>query len=312
MNTEVADTGSENEIYKTKKTTILMIVIFASLSLIAGFIMNFSLEDRILGLIHDGLKKNRSCPMFYKEAKVSYFLPGIAISDLEISPRCLRAQRGLMIKDIDFSLGLPSITPMGVTFTSQISEIDGLASTINLKSIHNISTQYIRIEESTLNLASLEAIMGKLKVEGSLNMTAFMSTDLKSIKDLDAYITSKNFIIPGQVIQNFEIPTLLINNLSLKAHSENSGPIEIQELIIGSEDSPIRANATGSIELNQRNINNSKIDIEAQVKFSQDFIEQFSIINLFLGSGKPDEQGFYHMRITGTLGRPNPPVIVSP
>ncbi|POB15327.1 type II secretion system protein GspN [Halobacteriovorax sp. DA5] len=306
MSEEVVQT----DVYKINKKTIFLMTILAFLSLFLGFIFNFSVEDKVMSLVYDGLRKNRSCPIYYQNASLSYFLPGINLKEIDISSRCLNAPSGLTISEADISLGLPSFAPMGLTFNTEISKISGLNNNINIKSIHNFSTQYIKIENSVISFEALGPLMNAFKIDGTINLNALVSTDLKAIKDLDIYLTSKDFTIPAQVIQSFELPTLAIKNLSFKAHAEDGGAVEIQELIIGDSNSPIRANASGTISLDKRNIRNSKIDLEAQVKFTPEFIESFAIINLLLGNGTPDEQGFYHMKIDGTLGRPNTPKMI--
>lgn len=303
--------STQTDVYKLSKKTIFLIIVLAFSSITIGFLANFSFEEKIYGLLYNGLKKNRQCPIFYKEAKLSYFLPGLDLTGIEVSGRCLRSRDPLVIKSANLSLGLPSITPIGLTLSSEINKINGFDSKLNIKSIHNISTQYIKLEESKLNLESVQSLMGPVSIAGNLDIDALISSDLKDIKELDLYLRSKDFVVPSQIIQNFEVPTLAINNLSLKA-SSTGGPIEIKELIVGSENSPIRAKASGVIELDKRNMRNSKIEVEAQVKFSPEFIEQFAIINLVLGNGEPDDQGFYHMRINGTLGNPGTPIIVKP
>ncbi|MFG1591728.1 type II secretion system protein GspN [Halobacteriovorax sp. CON-3] len=306
----MSEAAEQTDVYKINKKTIFLISIFAFLSLFFGFIFNFSVEDKIMNLVYDGLRKNRSCPIYYQSASLSYFLPGINLKEIDISSRCLNSRSGLLVSEADISLGLPSIAPMGLTFNTEINKIAGLDNQINLKSIHNFSTQYVKVENTVISFDALAPLMNNFKLDGTINLNALVSTDLKAIKDLDIYLTSKDFTIPTQVIQSFELPTLAINNLSFKAHSEDGGAVEIQELIIGDSNSPIRANASGTITLDKRNIRNSRLDIEAQVKFTPEFIESFAIINLLLGNGTPDEQGFYHMKIDGTLGRPNTPKMI--
>ncbi|WP_419172367.1 type II secretion system protein GspN [Halobacteriovorax sp.] len=301
----------QEETYKLNKKTIFLIIVLSFSSVIIGFLANFSFEDKIYGLLQSGLKKNRQCPIFYKKAQLSYFLPGLELSGLEVSGRCLRTPNALTIKSANVSLGLPSVAPIGISFSSKIDKINGFDSTLNIKSIHNFSTQYLKLEETRINLESLRPMLGPVSINGNIDIEALVSTDLKALKDLDIYLRSKDLVIPSQIIQSFEIPTLAINNLSLKASSDG-GPIEIKELILGTQDSPIRAKASGIIDLDKINIKRSKLEIEAQVKFSPEFIEQFAILNLILGNGQPDEQGFYHMRINGTLGNPGTPIIVKP
>lgn len=303
--------ATEVEIYKLNKKLIFLSVIMAIASLFAGFVMNFSMEDKLLSFLEDGLRKNRSCPISYKKASIGYFLPKLEMDNIEISSRCLRTPEALVIESAKLSLALPSISPMGISFNTNIEKLGGLDTNINVKSIHNFSSQYIRIEDSNINLKSFDALMQSFKLQGNIKLNTFLSTDLNTLKQLDLYALSTDFTLPAQSIQNFELPALPIKNLSLKAHSENGKEVEIKEFIIGDQNSPIRASASGTIEINEKNIQRSKIDIEAQVKFSAEFIEQFAIINLLLGNTKPDEQGFYHMRIDGILARPNAPKMIN-
>ena len=63
------------------------------------------------------------------------------------------------------------------------------------------------------------------------------------------------------------------------------------------------ARATGYLTLNQNKILKSKLNISGSIKFSEEFIEQFSIISMLFASKKQDE-GNYQFSLKGIIQSP--------
>ena len=116
-------------------------------------------------------------------------------------------------------------------------------------------------------------------------------------------------MIPSQTINSFDIPKLDVKNFSLIAELSGKDNLNIKKFVVGDERSPLRANIEGKVTLNTRRIQNSELDLNIVVKFSEQFLESFGIISLFLDSSKQDENGFYTINVKGPLSRPKHTVI---
>lgn len=288
-------------IYSLKTKHVILILVLSFFAFILGLLMNFSAEEKISQNIEAALKSNGRCPMNYKSMSLSYIMPSLNFTDFEISSRCLGGQNPFKLKSITSKLSIPSLSPFGPSFETTLKD---QFSQIKIDSAHGFTGSLIKIESSKLAAKTLNPFLGKAKIEGQFTVNSNLLVDYTpSLQELDLQIKSLNFSIPAQNIQNFEVPTLIIGPLSLKAQMKDGKKLNIIELILGNEISPIRANIKGDITLNQKNINLSQIDLIATVKFSQNFLESFSILNLFLDASKQDEDGFYKIKLTGTFNK---------
>lgn len=297
-------TVDKEAIYRLTSQHILIITILTISSLFLGFMMNFSITDKVSSIIEANITKNRACPMRTERIDLALFFPKIQITDLEISSTCLKSPNPLMLSSVISQLSLPSFSPFGASVSTQISD---KFSKFNILSVHNISANYFKIESKTLNASSLQALIPNFKLAGVFELNSNIEVAKNSLNDLTIHLKSTNFQIPSQNIEGFEIPNLKIGPMSLKAKLKTKNKLDLLELIIGNELSPIRANLSGVINLNQFNIAQSVVDLSLTVKFSQSFIDSFSILNLFLDTSKQDAQGFYKMKLSGPISKLNKP-----
>ena len=137
-------------------------------------------------------------------------------------------------------------------------------------------------------------------------------TTTKRIKSMQLRLKSTNFKLPAQTIQAFDLPSLDLKNIQVKASMKSPKTLDVEEIIIGDDKSPIKANITGKIAVDRRSFQNSKLDLIAEVKFSKEFIESFSILNLFLDPKKQDENGYYKLKIEGPIRAPKTPQLLAP
>ncbi len=289
------------EIYNIGTKRVFLLIIVSMISIFLGFSFNFSIDKKIASLLETNLKRNSKCPMKYDKAEVSYLLPGLHFNNLQVSAFCLKSSSPLTFKTISTSLSLPSFSPLGLGLKTEIKD---QFSNIDILSIHGLSSNYIKLNSENLKSQTINPLLGNFKLGGDFTLNSNIDISKNQLSAVDLQIKSKNFSIPAQFLQGFEVPDITIGPLSLKATMEKKNQLNIVELILGNELSPVRADLKGDIEINQYNMTRSKLDLIATVKFSASFIESFSILNLFLDPSKQDEQGFYKIKIGGQAAKP--------
>jgi type II secretion system protein N len=309
MNSQTHGQDLDQSIYKTNKGLILLLILIGGFSFVVGFLLNFSLEDKLVSLIETNVKYNKKCPTSYRKLDISYLFPKVRMMDVSLSSRCIGTRENVKLKRLESSLAFPSFSPAGLSFNTNVSD---KFSKINISSVHNINSNYFNIQSKKLNARTLSPFLKNVKLAGDFKVNSNIGLKKMKLDDLKLKIESKNFSIPAQNIQGFDLPNLNLGALLVKAKLKSKKKLIVEEVVVGKELSPIRAKITGSIDMDKYNFSRSKMNLTATVKFSSAFIESFSILNLFLDQSKQDEQGFYKFKITGTIARPNKPQILNP
>lgn len=309
MNSQSHGQDLDQTIYKTNKGLVLLLILLGGASFIVGFLLNFSFEDKLISLIETNVKYNKKCPTSYRKLNIGYLFPKVRMMDVNLSGRCIGAKEGIKIKRLESSLAFPSFSPAGISFNTNITD---KFSKINISSVHSVNQNYFNIQSKKLNARTLSPFLKNVKLAGDFKVNSNIGLKKMKLDDLQLKIESKNFSIPAQNIQGFDLPNLNLGSLLVKAKLKSKKKLVIEEVIVGKELSPIRAKISGTIDMDKYNFSRSKMDLTATVKFSSAFIESFSILNLFLDQSKQDEQGFYKFKITGTVARPNKPQILNP
>ena len=125
------------------------------------------------------------------------------------------------------------------------------------------------------------------------------------ITHLDLKAQSKDLQIPPQNIEGFTTPSLKLNEFYLEAASDTHPRIKIEKLIMGDTDSPLRANFKGKIDLQEGNSSMSPLDLSGEIAFSENFRQALPLIDMMFQSFS-QKDGFYQVRLGGTLGSPKP------
>jgi type II secretion system protein N len=297
----------EEKVYKITKTNIFLLLVLAGFSLFLGFAFNFSVEDKIIAVLTTQIKNNKQCPANFKSIKINYFLPSVNISDLEINGSCLKTRDNLDIKALKLSPGFPSFSPLGLGLNTQLRDKN---SSIDILSIHSFGSHHLKITSPKFDAKTIEPFLNGLSLKGIFDINSNIEATNAGVKTLNLLIKSKNFKVPYQNINGLDIPDLSIGNLMIKASMKNRKKLVIDEIVVGTETAPIRASVKGSIALDKYNLKQSRLDLTATVKLSPSFVESFPILNLFLDPSKQDAQGFYKVKIGGTLGRPSQPQLL--
>jgi hypothetical protein len=198
---------------------------------------------------------------------------------------------------------LISFAPFGLPFRID-TELGG--QPISLYYVLGINQQLIRLKDQTLNLARLQPLLGeKVKLGGNMivDLNLAMSKDLMTSLSLKAQ--SKDLQIPPQNIQGFTTPPLKLNDFYLEAISENPPRIQIEKLILGDTDSPMRANFKGKITMLDGNFAMSPTDLAGEIAFSENFRKSLPLIDMMFQSFN-QKDGFYQVRLGGTIGSLKP------
>lgn len=306
---KINESEVQDEIY-LQKTPYIAIVLFSFIFISLAFMLNFPLEEKVQGAITKALKSNRSCQVSYTKMNFSLFLfPSFNFKDLSLPGRCF-GQRGgapIVFSTADIDVKRPTILPPGILTEVKIKDKD---SSLTLLASTGITSAAIRIDKSEVQ-GDLIAKIGNLpiKLKGSLDIDAQFDTDYKIPTDGNFHLTSKNLTLPPQSIRGFNIKNLSLAPLVLKGNLKE-GIVRILRFQIGNPTSKIEAIFTnGVITLNSKNPSLHKADLEGKIRLSEEFLKEFSIINMFLGNAKKDEKGFYTIELKGLLRQLKPKLL---
>ena len=169
-----------------------------------------------------------------------------------------------------------------------------------------LNQQMIRIKDQKINLSRLAPLIGDtFKIAGNVTVDVNLMMANNVIKSLDLKAASSDLEIPSQNIQGFTLTNLRLNDFHLEATSVNHPRIQIEKLFLGDPNSPIRANFKGRIDLQEGNAAFSPLDLAGEVAFSETFKQSLPLIDMMFQSFT-QKDGFYQVRLGGTLGAPKP------
>ena len=275
--------------------------------IVIGFVLNFNLSDIISGYISTKISKLKSCPITYQHIDIGFFPPALKLASPVIHGNCFgRNADHLNLEQAKLRLATPSLYPPGLKFHTLITD---KKSKLNIYSSISFSQNWIKIQDSTLETGSLAFLATQLPtINGTIAIDALFSLTRDSLTSAKVYLKSNNIHLPGQNLSGIHIPDMRIGNFSFKGSYGPSGTLVISDLIIGNPLSPLVAQISGEIDVNQKNFNYSKLNLTGEVKFSPQLLQSFSILNLFLG-GKREKNGFYQLSIRGTVRSPSPSIL---
>lgn len=288
--------------YKSKISFILFFLILPFLFFI-GFASYFPMGEKVKALLKSNLAAT-GCNADFNDIQMNWFLPKIVISEVSVPANCLgRVGNPLEFEKITLNWNLINFSPIGLPFLLE-TEISG--QNISIHYVVGINQQLIRMRDQELVLSRLQPVLGdafKLAGKMTIDLNLLMSKNL--IKSLALKAQSKSLQIPSQSIQGFTLPNLNLNDFYLEANSEGHPRINIDRLIIGEPESPIRANFQGNLSLEEGNIAFSPMDLSGEIAFSESFKETLPLIDMMFQSFN-QKDGFYQVRLGGTLGAPKP------
>lgn len=300
----VTEIGSLNEInYKSpSKLKTLLVLILGFVLLVIGFLNYYPVGDAIKKVIRTQLA-NSGCNPDFADLSINPLLLKVEVTELSLPARCFnRPGKSLNLPFLTFNYHLISFLPLGLPFRVD-TELEG--NPLSVHFVAGIGEQLIRIKDQKLALAKLLPLFApEMKIAGDLTVDLTMSTTYEgAMTGMSVKAVSKNFAIPGQNIQGFELPNLRVGEIFVEASSDNPPRITIEKLIAGNPNSPIRANFKGRIDLQEGNPAFSPMELVGEVNFSKELKESIGILELLM-EPYPQRDGFYQVKIGGTLGAP--------
>jgi len=300
--TSTSELKTLDEINYSAKSKILFYFVLPLIILSFSFFINFPISDKIQSLL-----KNKSalasCPINFKSIHFEFFLPKAVITDIKIPGNCLgEAREDVILNSVNIEWRLINFFPFGIPFkiSTQL-----MSQNIDFFVIQTPATMHIRMIDQILDLKRIESILGNYKLSGQVTTNLNATFSNNKISDFDLKISSKNFSVPSQTLEDFKIPELKIEDFYLEAKSSSDKKINVEKLFLGSTTSPIRANFKGHLNISNQNIKFSPILLIGEVSFSTFLKSQIPLIDLLFQSFN-QKDGFYQIKLGGTLGAPKP------
>jgi hypothetical protein len=252
------------------------------------------------------MKKNlqgTACNPDYDEIRLEWIMPKVVISDLQLPAGCLgRTGEPLKFTHLTINFQFVSFAPIGIPFRID-TEMNG--QPLQVYFVQGFGKRLIRLKDQSLVLARLQPLMGgKFKLSGNMtvDMSALVSNN-NALQELTFKAQSKDFQLPPQNIEGFTTPVMKVNDLYIEANTENPPRVTVDKFIMGDTESPMRANFKGKVDLQQGNMAFSPLDLAGEIAFTESFRQTVPLVDLFFQS-YPQKDGFYQIRLGGTLGQP--------
>lgn len=297
---EIQSLGEINYKSKIKIYFYILIVFFL---FVFAFMNFFPVGDKLKSFMRSSLQ-GTGCNPDFDQIRMEWVMPKIVISNLELPAGCLgRMGDPLKFAHVTLNYQLINFSPFGLPFRLD-TELNGQPLTVYF--VQGFGTQMIRLKDQSISLPRLQPLMGgEFKLGGNLMVDLNLSMEKQKLRSLHFIAQSKDLQIPSQNIQGFTTPNMKINDLRIEANSENPPRISIDKLILGDTDSPLRANFKGRIDLQEGAIQFSPMDLAGEVAFSQNFKQAVPLVDMMFQSFT-QKDGFYQIRLGGTLGAPKP------
>ncbi len=284
------------------------LIFIGILILIVGFIGNFSLEDRVNRLLQAQLGSNPACPIQFERAEIGYFLPKIIMRRPVILGACFgQFNNQLEMKDIKIAFHSPSFYPVGIRLHIEAASLN---TKINLYPVLSLFSHNVKIENTIIDSPFFAPMTrnNQSPIAGALSIEGFFEFKSGTIVDGEIDIVSKNFSLPSQNIQGFELTKINLQEFRISAKFTDKSEIAVEKLQIGSISSPVVIGLKGKIKVDQADFMGSKLILDGKLKLSTVMLTNFAFLKLFLPA--ENTSGNYQMKINGTLRNPGQPKLL--
>ena len=302
MAASVEISSLDNINYKSKIKIYFYILIVFFLFVFA-FMSFYPIGDKLKVFLKSNLKGS-GCNPDFDQIRMEWIMPKIVVSGLKLPASCLgRTGEALEFSHVTLNYQLINFAPFGLPFRLD-TELNGQPLTVYF--VQGIGQRMIRLKDQTISLTRLQPLLGgNFKLAGNVTVDLNLTVSNNLLKGLSLIAESKDLQIPSQSIQGFTAPNLKINTLRLEATSEAPPRINVDKMILGDADSPLRANFKGRIDLQEGAPAFSPLNLGGEVAFSETFKQQLPLIDMMFQSFT-QKDGFYQIRLGGTLGAPKP------
>lgn len=300
----VSEIQSLEEITYKSKIKIYVYFFLVLFLFFMGFLNFFPIGDTFKSFLKTNLK-GTACNPDFDHIRIEWLLPKVIVSDLVLPASCLgQAGNPLTFRFVNINFNFINFSPLGLPFRID-TEMN--AQPLSLYFVQGFGERMLRLKDQPLVLSRLEPLMGgKFKIAGNMtvDLNLLMSTN-NVIKSLSFKAQSKDLQIPSQNLQGFTTPNMKLNDLYIEANSENPPRITVDKMIVGDPESPMRANFRGTIDLQQDALAFSPLNLTGEVAFSENFKQSLPLVDMMFQSFT-QKDGFYQIRLGGTLGAPKP------
>lgn len=296
------------EIYTPKYWTKARLIVIGFVLLFVGFLINFSLEERLNKFLQTKLAQNSSCPIQFDKVELGYFMPKMSMKRPVVMGACFgQYNNRLEFQFINVAFHSPSFYPVGVKLHVQAKSGN---SNFNLYPVLSIFSQNVKIEKTKIDTqmfapmteANLSPISGTLSVEG------FFEFKSGSLHDGELEVVSRDFTLPSQNIKGFELSRINLETLNISAHFTDAQNIAVDRIQIGKNNAPLELNLKGQIRVNEADFMGSMLNLNGNMKLSQYILVNFAFLKLFLPES--NTSGNYQLKVNGPLRNPGAPQIL--
>jgi len=288
---------SLNDIQYKSKIKILILVMIICCLFVFSFINFYPVGEKLKTIVKASFV-GKACQPDFDEIRLEWFLPKIIVSNLVIPANCLeRTGEPLNFAHLTLNYTIINFAPFGLPFRIDTAFA---GQPISLYYVLGFNSQMIRLKDQNFDLKKLQPLLGdRVKLIGKVTVDLNMKMTKTRINSLNLKAQSKNLQLPPQNIMGLTTPFLKLNEFFLEAISEAHPRIQIEKLILGDMDAPIRANFKGQIDLQNGNVGMSPLDLKGEVAFSEALKTALPLEGIF--NEFPQKDGLYQIRLGGTL-----------
>lgn len=281
-----------------------LLAIGASL-LLLGFLLNFSLEEKVTKWMQSNLASLESCPIVFERAELSYFLPTLTVYKPTILGSCFgQPNNKLQLTNIKIALAFPSFYPLGIKL--HLSAQEG-KTRIHLYPIISFFSHYLDIKDTQIDGKIFAPLSSdnKSAIAGNFDIDGFIKVSSGVVEDGQLSIYSKNFYLPTQNLMGFDLTQINLGNFKIDSHFANNNLMKIDRIEIGKSKMPIELKLKGTLSLNSNSLSSSMLQLNGSLTLSPFMLNNFSFLKLFLPAN--NTTGTYQMRLAGPLNHLAPP-----
>lgn len=296
------------EIYAPRYWTKTRLIVIGVFLLFVGFLVNFSLEERVNKILHTTLASNGSCPIQFEKAELSYFLPKIIMRKPVILGACFgQYNNRLELRDMTIAFHSPSFYPVGLRF--HLEATSG-KSRLNLYPVISLFSQNVKIEKTVIDGQIFSAMMENnlSPIAGMLSLEGFFEFKYGQIQGGELDIVSRDFSLPSQNIKGFELTRLNLETLNLSAHFSDPENLIVDRIQVGKTTAPLEINLKGNVKVRSQDFMGSALNLNGNMRLSPAMLITFPFLKLFLPES--NTSGNYQMKINGPLRSPGAPQIM--
>jgi hypothetical protein len=302
-NQEFQDNMLSDEIYSPKNVSAFRVVTIGISLMFLGFILNYPISLILEQKIESTFLNDPACPIQPSSKEMRIFPFSLKLKDVSIPASCFGQIGGnIFYENINFYLARPSFYPIGLLLRL---EMQAPNEKIYLDLGVGLPSPKFRIRKTSIDSSTINMLIGIPNLlRGNFELEGQGSTSWSDLDSLNLIVGSKNLSIASQNIQGLQLPALNLGHAMMKLRLEEGQMVTIEEMIIGNNESPLRANLQGGIELNKHSMGLSQLNLLTELTLDQQLISSFPIVNLFLGSYQTSP-GTFRFGLNGNLAGPS-------